>query len=262
MNASKVSTRVLRGGVPHTPRFASYVEGLLSWKATAFVKPITHDAFGRKLTSTEKLVLLILSDYYDDGSRCAWPGIARLATESLLSLRQVLRVLKSLEERRLISTERRPNKSNVYRFKFIPSLERCWYCGIDLDDGNRVQDHQTPKSRGGGGGRNLVLACGTCNTEKGPKTLGEYRLSHFDAGHKFHGEVGDKLSCAENVNVIPVVTSTAEKVSPMSHEPLSEPLVADIQPASRPVIDLALEAIRESQRTRESADAILKRLRA
>jgi len=234
----------------------------MSWHATASVKPITHDAFGRKLTSTEKLVLLILSDYFDDGSHCAWPGISRLATESLLSLRQVLRVLKSLEDRQLISTERRPNKSNVYRFKFLPSAERCWYCGIDLDDMNRVQDHQTPKSRGGGAGRNLVLACKSCNSDKGAKTLEEYRLSQFDASHKFFGEVDDNLSRAEKVNVIPEVTSTAENMPQMSHEPLSEPLGTVIQPLTRPVVDMANEAIRESQRTGEDADAIMKRLRS
>ena len=234
----------------------------MSWHATASVKPITHDAFGRKLTSTEKLVLLILSDYYSDESRCAWPGIARIATESLLSLRQVLRVLKSLEDRQLIATERRPNKSNVYRFKFLPSLERCWYCGIDLDDGNRVQDHQTPKSKGGGGGRNLVLACASCNREKATETLEEYRLNHFDVGHKFYGEVGDNLSWAKNVNVTPVVTSTVKNMSPMSHEPLIEPLRTDIQPLSGPShIDLIKKAIEQSHRTGESADELLRQWR-
>jgi len=40
-----------------------------------------------------------------------------------------------------------------------------------------------------------------------------------------------------------------------------EPLGTAIQPLARPVIDLALEAIRESHKTGEAADAILKRLR-
>ena len=38
-----------------------------------------------------------------------------------------------------------------------------------------TRDHKTPKSRGGGSGDNIVLACQPCNTDKGDLTEEEYR---------------------------------------------------------------------------------------
>lgn len=72
-------------------------------------------------------------------------------------------------------------------------IGQCWYCGNivgrDIDriitaDGKLVMppelreghvDHQHPKSRGGGGGANLVLACAPCNIAKRAMTVDEYR---------------------------------------------------------------------------------------
>jgi len=52
---------------------------------------------------------------------------------------------------------------------------KCWYCGCDLSDGWSV-DHQMPRSRGGDSGAdNLVPCCGSCNSSKKDKTLGEFR---------------------------------------------------------------------------------------
>jgi len=72
-------------------------------------------------------------------------------------------------------------------------IGQCWYCGsiigrdidrILTDEGNLILpselreghvDHQHPKSRGGGGGVNLVLACAPCNIAKSAMTVDEYR---------------------------------------------------------------------------------------
>jgi len=55
---------------------------------------------------------------------------------------------------------------------------RCWYCGKRFDECNGTPhvEHQTPLSRGGADAfANLVMACGRCNTDKGDRTLEEYR---------------------------------------------------------------------------------------
>ena len=41
---------------------------------------------------------------------------------------------------------------------------RCYWCNAD---GPLTVDHVNPKSMGGKGGKNLVLACETCNQERG-----------------------------------------------------------------------------------------------
>ena len=74
-------------------------------------------------------------------------------------------------------------------------IGQCWYCGSvigrDIDrilsaDGKLIfpfelraghVDHQHPKSRGGLGGANLVLACAPCNMAKGARTVEEYRAA-------------------------------------------------------------------------------------
>jgi 5-methylcytosine-specific restriction endonuclease McrA len=66
---------------------------------------------------------------------------------------------------------------------------KCWYCGKDFsafktrDERNMLNinefptvEHQIPQSRGGHeGADNVVTACKRCNSEKGTKTLEEYR---------------------------------------------------------------------------------------
>jgi len=66
---------------------------------------------------------------------------------------------------------------------------KCQYCGVLVEreeyttqgtSDRRVQanvDHIVPKSSGGGNGpSNVVLACQSCNSTKGPKSLEEFRL--------------------------------------------------------------------------------------
>ena len=49
----------------------------------------------------------------------------------------------------------------------------CWYCGTT--SGPWEREHQTPVSRGGGVGQNLVDACERCNHLKGKLTADEFR---------------------------------------------------------------------------------------
>ena len=52
----------------------------------------------------------------------------------------------------------------------------CAYCGIVLTRSTLTRDHVVPRARGGGGGDNLVPACGPCNRAKGSRTLLQFLL--------------------------------------------------------------------------------------
>jgi hypothetical protein len=56
-----------------------------------------------------------------------------------------------------------------------PTVAVCWYCGTTA--GDFETEHQTPKSRGGTAGSNVVRACVPCNHLKGKLTLEEFRTA-------------------------------------------------------------------------------------
>lgn len=69
-------------------------------------------------TPTEKLVLMSLADQANAHGVC-WPSIQHIAKRTQVSERQVIRVLKALEEAGIVSVESRPGdgegrKTNVY----------------------------------------------------------------------------------------------------------------------------------------------------
>jgi hypothetical protein len=90
------SNKVQGYGVPTHPVFLPLVGGALSWKATAFIKPITHFPDGTKLRSAEKLLLFVLADDHNESRGYAWPSQKTLARNSLLSDRQVRRLLTKI----------------------------------------------------------------------------------------------------------------------------------------------------------------------
>lgn len=55
--------------------------------------------------------------------------------------------------------------------------DRCYYCNRKLDDTNRTIDHKIPLARGGANTpANKVLACQSCNIQKGDLTPDEFEL--------------------------------------------------------------------------------------
>jgi helix-turn-helix protein len=68
----------------------------VSWKATAFVKPMTHYRDGTKMRAAEKLLLFVLADDHNEGRGYAWPSQKTLAKNSLMSDRQVRRLLAKI----------------------------------------------------------------------------------------------------------------------------------------------------------------------
>lgn len=57
------------------------------------------------LKSSEKFVLVMIADHYNDKVHRSWPSIERLATETALHRTTVMRALKKLEEQGLIEVE-------------------------------------------------------------------------------------------------------------------------------------------------------------
>ncbi len=108
----------------------------MSWKATAYVKPLQCAPSGVKLTRSEKLLLFILADYHNEEQRGAWPSANTLATDSLLSLRYVWMMLESLKQKQVICIEHRQTKAgdsqpNLYRFHALD-------CGDDHEGGSAL----------------------------------------------------------------------------------------------------------------------------
>lgn len=69
----------------------------MSWKATAFVKELSHG-----LNMTEKFVLLMLGEYHRTDGKNEWPTANHLAEDCLITERAMKRVLSRLEEKDFI----------------------------------------------------------------------------------------------------------------------------------------------------------------
>ena len=74
----------------------------MSWKATGFVKDIKKAGNGEALTISEKFCLLILADSYLDDTHRTIATIPKLAGWLLLTERQTIRLVQSLERKKSI----------------------------------------------------------------------------------------------------------------------------------------------------------------
>jgi len=98
------------------------------------------------VSSSEKLILLILSNYADEHNR-SFPSHRRLANESGLSDRTVLTVLKALEVKKLISRKER-NRPDGSRSSDIITLH---IGGEMVSPGGEMNGRGVGKSTTGGG---------------------------------------------------------------------------------------------------------------
>jgi hypothetical protein len=72
---------------------------------------------GQPLTPAEKLVALVLADYFNSELGYAYPGIERLAAEALVGERHCRRIIHQLETKGVISIEQGGGRfANRYRF--------------------------------------------------------------------------------------------------------------------------------------------------
>lgn len=100
--------------------------------------------WGHALPTTHKLVLLALADMADDAGRC-WPSVQTVAKQCGISTRSVRRILRDLEDKRLLTAESRQRQdgsrtSNLYRLDCagMPNLSE----GADAHD--RRSGHRYP----------------------------------------------------------------------------------------------------------------------
>lgn len=96
----------------------------MSWRAAAKVKALTEN-----LTRSEKLLLLILADYYNEETRRCDPSVARLARECLMSERTVQRTTKSLAAKGFIEirdrhAQRRTNQYDLLCLEQVPACHQ------------------------------------------------------------------------------------------------------------------------------------------
>lgn len=97
----------------------------MSLRAMTYVQDLTHDPHGRKLTRTEKFVLLMLAHAHNDHQNVAWPSLKTLTEECLISKQGLVTTLKHLATRGLLTVTARADERgwslrNEYAFPLLP----------------------------------------------------------------------------------------------------------------------------------------------
>lgn len=112
----------------------------MSWKASGWAKELTSGANGEVITRSEKLVLLVLADYYNEEEREAHPSVGRIAKEAMMSTRRCQELLRALARKGVVVIEERPmagapNRSNLYRFPLLGCNARTLGCDVSQGEG-------------------------------------------------------------------------------------------------------------------------------
>jgi hypothetical protein len=100
------------------PYFSNQRVFQVSWKASGAAKEITHGTNGEKISMADKLVLMVLSDYFDERKQAAWPSQETLAEECICTDRGLRGILQRLQKFGLISIEHRGRLGNRYKLLF------------------------------------------------------------------------------------------------------------------------------------------------
>ena len=90
----------------------------MSLKATARAKEISLSPTGEKITRTEKLLLMVMSDHHNTHQGFFYASNRLLAQEALLSLRQFQRLASSLEKKGIVKTETGLGRGNLTGYSF------------------------------------------------------------------------------------------------------------------------------------------------
>lgn len=90
----------------------------MSWKASGAAKEITKGVQGEKLRIADKLVLMVLSDDFNEDKKMAWPSQNLLAKRCLCTPRGLRGILERLERFGLIKIVHRGKSGNQYILNF------------------------------------------------------------------------------------------------------------------------------------------------
>lgn len=75
------------------------------------------------LSSGALHLLIVLSDYYNEDQRKAWPSLVTLAKDMHCSKQSVIRHMKELTAAGLVVKRFRPNDTNTYRVRRVTPME-------------------------------------------------------------------------------------------------------------------------------------------
>lgn len=100
----------------------------MSWKATSYVRQLLRAPNGEPITRSEKLLLMVLADYYNDKQEGAWPSANELAKAAMFSKRRVWELIASVKRKGILEVEHRgflngATGSNFYRFPAMESMQ-------------------------------------------------------------------------------------------------------------------------------------------
>lgn len=99
--------------------YLQYYKGIqVSWKASGAAKALKLGAHGEKLNMADKLVLMVISDDYNEARGCGWSSQQLLAEECLCTPRGLRGILDRLEQFGLLVIEHRGRLGNRYRLPF------------------------------------------------------------------------------------------------------------------------------------------------
>lgn len=100
------------------------VQVRVSWKASAYVKELIRAPNGDRITRSEKLLLLVIADSYNDDESGARPSIHTLAEQTLLSARRVRELQRSSERKGVLSiaSRQRSDGGSMQNFYSLPGL--------------------------------------------------------------------------------------------------------------------------------------------
>ena len=90
----------------------------MSGKATGYAKDVTVCPNGKRITRTEKLLLMVMADNHSTHTPAVFVSQRKLAIEALLSVRHLRRCLESLEEKGVIKTETGLGRGNLSGYSF------------------------------------------------------------------------------------------------------------------------------------------------
>lgn len=112
----------------------------MSWKATAYVKELHQAPNGQKITCSEKLIMFVLADCFNEDYQLAWPSIPRLASASLMTERHASRVLRALEAKGLVQVIRKHGLGNTNGYRFPGHSKPVTKCTPDKMSGLPVSN--------------------------------------------------------------------------------------------------------------------------
>ena len=115
----------------------------MSWQACGIVKKL-HSTDEVPLTRLEKFVLLTLADSYNDDLGYAFPSLPKLAEWTMISVRHLVRVLNSLENKGFLVVKRFLSKDKHLPIRGKPN--RYQIVGVDGVTACQANSHDTHAS--------------------------------------------------------------------------------------------------------------------